>query len=68
MKHIKFIIIIILIYLIYTLLNKNKNMEKLDIIYDDENIIEGECEKRKINDSDFFKKIYSIDEKEIIFF
>ncbi len=43
-------------------------MEKLDIIYDDENIIEGECEKRKINDSDFFKKIYSIDEKEIIFF
>jgi hypothetical protein len=39
MKYIKFIIIIILIYLIYTLLNKNKNMEKLDIIYDDENII-----------------------------
>jgi hypothetical protein len=67
MKYIKIIIIIILIYLIYFLISKNKK-EHLDISYDDENIIEGECVKRKLDDSDFFKKIYSTDENEIIFF
>ena len=67
MKYIKIIIIIILIYLIYFLISKNKK-EHLDISYDDENNIEGDCVKRKLDDSDFFKKIYSIDENEIIFF
>ncbi len=54
-------------YLIFDLIKKNKK-EHLDISYDDENLIEGECVKRKLDDSDFFKKIYSIDEREIIFF
>jgi hypothetical protein len=67
MKYIKIIIIIILIYLIYFLISKNKK-EHLDISYDDENNIEDKCVKRKLDDSDFFKKIYSIDENEIIFF
>jgi hypothetical protein len=67
MKYIKIIIIIILMYLIFDLIKKN-NKEHLDISYDDENLIEGECVKRKLDDSDFFKKIYSIDEREIIFF
>ena len=61
-------LIIILIYLVYKLFNKYNKKEHLDISYDDENNIEGECVKRKLDDSDFFKKIYSIDENEIIFF
>ena len=67
MKYIKIIIIIIFIYLIYFLITKNKK-EHLDISYYGKNIIEGECVKTKLDDSDLLKKIYSIDENEIIFF
>lgn len=71
MNHIKIILIIILIYFIYYLINKKNNKENLDISYeniDKKKNIKEECIRRNLMDSDFFKKIYSIDDNEIIFF
>ena len=71
MDYIKIILIIILIYFIYYLINKKNKTEKLDILYDDKdnkNNIEEECVRRELMDSDFLKKVYSIDDNEIIFF
>lgn len=71
MNHIKIILIIILSYFIYYLINKKNNKENLDILYenkDNKKNIEGECVRRELMDSDFLKKIYSIDDNEIIFF
>ena len=72
MNHIKNILIIILFYFIYYLITKKKNnKENLDVLYDDKsntNNIEEECVRRELMDSDFLKKIYSIDDNEIIFF
>jgi amino acid permease len=72
MNHIKNILIIILFYFIYYLINKKKNnKENLDVLYDnkfDTKNIEEECVRRELMDSDFLKKIYSIDDNEIIFF
>lgn len=71
MNHIKIILIIILFYFIYYLINKKNNKENLDILYenkDNKKIIEGDCVRRELMDSDFLKKIYSIDDNEIIFF
>lgn len=69
---IKIIIILILGYLIYTFIKKiNPTKEHLNIPYADyiDEDIKGEnCEKRELTDSDFFKKVYSSDEPEIIFF
>jgi hypothetical protein len=72
---IKIIIVLILGYLIYTFLKKiNPNKEYLNIPYADyiDDDIKEEngvnCEKREITDSDFFKKVYSSDEPEIIFY
>jgi len=68
MKDIKIIIIIILIYLIYFLINNNNNKKEHLDIYFNGNIIEGKCVKTKLDENEYFKKIYSIDENEIIFF
>lgn len=71
MNHIKIILIIILSYFIYYLINKKNNKENLDILYenkDNKKNIEEECVRRELMDSDFLKKIYSIDDNEIIFF
>ena len=71
MNHIKIIFIIILSYFIYYLINKKNNKENLDILYenkDNKKNIEEECVRRELMDSDFLKKIYSIDDNEIIFF
>jgi hypothetical protein len=56
-------------YFIYHLIQNKNNRENLDILYETpKNNIEDECVRRELMDSDFFKKIYSIDDKEIIFF
>ena len=54
------------------MINKsNSKKEHLNIAYDDytnKPTTEEECYKRKISDSDFYKKIYSMDEGELIFY
>lgn len=69
---IKIIIIIILIYLIYKLFNKyNNKKEHLDISYDDYTNYpssEEDCYKRNLTDSDFSKKVYSMNEGELLFY
>ena len=68
----KIIIVIILIYLVYTLFNKyNTKKEHLDISYDDytnKPTTQEDCYKRKISDADFSKKVYSMNEDELIFY
>ncbi len=65
------------IFLIYKLLCKiidklfNKKREHLDISYDDyvkNPKSEEDCYKRKLTDADFSKKIYSMNEGELIFY
>ena len=69
---IKIIIVIILIYLVYNLFNKyNTKKEHLDISYDDyttKPVTQEYCYKRKLSDSDFSKKVYSMNEDELIFY
>ena len=66
-----------LIFLIYKLFCKlfnkifNKRKEHLDISYDDYEKnpkSEEDCYKRKLTDSDFYKKVYSMNEGELIFY
>jgi hypothetical protein len=66
----KLIIVIILIYLVYKLFNKYNKNEHLDISYDDyiNNPSSEDCYKRQISDSDFSKKVYSMNEGELIFY
>lgn len=67
----KLLLIIILIYLVYTLFSKyNTKKEHLDISYDDyiDNPKSEDCYKRKLTDSDFYKKVYSMNEGELIFY
>jgi hypothetical protein len=67
----KIILVIILIYLVYKLFNKYNKKEHLDISYDDYEInpkSEEDCYKRKLTDSDFNKKVYSMNEGELIFY
>jgi hypothetical protein len=67
----KLILIIILIYLVYKLFNKYNKKEHLDISYDDYEKnpnSEEDCYKRKLTDADFFKKVYSMNEGELIFY
>jgi hypothetical protein len=84
MNHIIIILIIIFFiiffYFLYYLIDIKNNKENLDIIYDNKDNkfntnnkfntdnIEEECVRRELMDSDFLKKIYSIDDNEIIFF
>ena len=69
---IKTLIIITLIYLVYKLFNKhNTKKEHLDISYDDyikNPTSEEDCYKRNLTDSDFSKKVYSMNEGELIFY
>ena len=65
MEYIKFIIIIFLLITIYYL--KPNNKEHLDISYEDANT-PIECEYLKTSDSNFFKKINSVDENELVFY
>jgi hypothetical protein len=67
MEYIKFIIIIILFILICIFYLRQNKKEHLDISYEDAKT-PIDCESQKTSDSNFFKKIYSVNDNELVFY